>query len=389
MEETIRNISDYIKKVSELVSKKGKETIVVYRGEGEIYSTHCQPNLFRGNYLKRNIYFEKNLFDEMTANKLTSGESYLEKSIDAQHGGFPSRLLDVTYNSLVALYFAVTPEINKAEDTLDGKDGIVYIYFIEKLFCPSGDNINLIYDSIIKRDKEWFSDNEIFQKNHKLIDHIKTNKRIIAQQGAFILFQGDMVSPIPQSDYKKIRIDGNYKNKIRQDLKNLFGIHTGSIYPEPSNLVKHITNKSYIVNCNKFDFNAELDLVISNFEREVDFFGKDIITEIYDKEIEVQITRKIMKIEEIITTYKGGIEELKEKFNSYKLKTNNEKNENGGSMDESGKGLKKQQEKIEEIIERYNKLIREFYQSINCHISELKIEFSIEELIIRRENDEK
>ena len=33
-------------------------------------------------------------------------------------------------------------------------------------------------------------------KDDKLIDHIKTNKRIIAQQGAFILFQGN--------DYKKI-----------------------------------------------------------------------------------------------------------------------------------------------------------------------------------------
>lgn len=385
MEDDVRSISDYIKRISEFVSKKSNETVVVYRGENEIYSTHCQPNLFRGNYLQRNIYFEKSLFDEMTANKITCGESYLEKAIDAQHGGFPSRLLDVTYNSLVALYFAVTPEINKPEDALDGIDGIVYIYFIEKLFCPSGDNINLIYDSIIKRNKKWFSDNEIFQKNHKLIDHIKTNKRIIAQQGAFILFQGDMVSPIPQSNYKKVRIDGNYKNKIRQDLKNLFGIHTGSIYPEPSNLVKHITNKSYIVNCNKFDFYAELDLVISNFEREMEFFEKDIISEIYNKQSEVKITKKIVKIEETIITYKVGIEELKRKFNCCKLIDDNEKNKNSELIDE----IRKKQKKVQEIVDKYNELVKELYEAVYCHISEMKIEFSTEELIIRRENDEK
>lgn len=45
----------------------------------------------------------------MSANHLTDGKTYLEIAIDAQHGGFPSRLLDVTYNCIVALYFAITP----------------------------------------------------------------------------------------------------------------------------------------------------------------------------------------------------------------------------------------------------------------------------------------
>lgn len=366
MKQDITDISDYIRCISKLISKKTDETIVVYRGEGKVYSSHCQPNLFRGNHLKRNEYFEKNLFDEMTANKLTNGGSYLEKAIDAQHGGFPSRLLDVTYNSLVALYFATTPEPDKSENYYDDESGMVYIYFIEKLFCPSGDNINSIYDSIVNRDIKWLSNQSIFQKNHKLIDHIKINNRIIAQQGAFILFQGDMISPIPESDYEKLEIDGKYKNKIRLELKDFFGIHTGSIYPEPNNLVVHMTNKSYKVNSNRFDFSTELDLVISNLDRELEYFSDSIIGGIHDKETDAEVTKKIMSIEEIIYSYKIGIEELKKEF-----KSNNE--------------LTKVEEKIEkiaQIISKYNDIIDEFYETISHHILEKGIEFNTKDLKI-------
>jgi hypothetical protein len=363
MQDDIKNVSDYIKHISRLISEKSDDTIVVYRGENQIYSTHCQPNLFRGDHLKKNEHFEKSLFDEMTANKLTNGESYLEKAIDAQHGGFPSRLLDVTYNSLVALYFATTPDPTKPEDAHDKKDGVVYIYFIKKLFCPSGDNINSIYDSIVKRDNKWFSTQSIFQKNHKLIDHIKTNKRIIAQQGAFILFQGDMVSPIPESDYKKITISGIYKSNIRRELKDFFGIHTGSIYPEPNNLVKHITGKSYMISSKEFEFDTELDLVINNLERELEFFSDIIIGQVYNKRTTVDLARKVTKIEEVIFSYKNGILELSDEF-----------------INKTGDVTK--QKKIMEIASRYNDLLSEFYESINYYILDIGIDFSFKELMI-------
>ena len=56
-----------------------------------------------------NPFFEKSLFDAMRQNRLTGEKRYLDNAIDAQHGEFPSRLLDVSYNCLTALYFAVTP----------------------------------------------------------------------------------------------------------------------------------------------------------------------------------------------------------------------------------------------------------------------------------------
>ncbi len=261
---SITNVSDYILEVSTIISTYGENTTIVYRGEVNIFPTPCQPNIFRKDILKKNPFFEKNLFDEMTANKLTDGTSYLEKAIDAQHGGFPSRLLDVTYNSLIALYFATTPSPNKSEDDEDGKDGMVYIYSFDKLFCPSGKNINTNYNSIINRKDSWLIAHTIFQKNHKLIDHIKLNNRIVAQQGALILFQGDDVCPISNARYRKILIPSTSKKLLRRELKTLFGLHTGFIYPEPTNLVTDISNKSYNIDNSEFNLENELNLILNN-----------------------------------------------------------------------------------------------------------------------------
>jgi len=354
---TVSSIQDYIKKVTEFIEQKNSNTTVVYRGEDEIYRTNCQPNIFRRNDLKKNKFFEKNLFAEMSANDLTDGQTYLEKAIDAQHGGFPSRLLDVTYNSLVALYFAVTPVITKDEDEKDGKeDGAVYIYSIKKIFCPSGENINLTYNSIVSRNLEWLCKNEIFQKNHKLIDHIKKNKRVIAQQGAFILFQGDSVTPIPKSDYVRIIIDKDGKKKIRNDLKVLFGIHTGSIYPETTNLIKEITNKSYKINSEEFNICTELQLVINTLDGELNSYYRDVINLTLKKCNENELLYKVVESEEKILEYKLDFIQLEKNICSHNQLVNNIKCE-------------------------YNNIIKRFSENIMSHINEYDIEFSEEELL--------
>ncbi len=358
------SIEDYIKNISELIRDKDDETTVVYRGEDEIYPTPCQPNIFRGNYLKRNRFFEKNLFDEMRANDLTDGNTYLEKAIDAQHGGFPSRLLDVTYNSLVALYFAVTPETKLKEDSKDGegKDGAVYVYFIKKIFCPSGQNINSTYDAIVTREKTWLCEQEIFQRNHKLIDHIRKNKRVIAQQGAFILFQGDSIKPIPEFDYIKIIIDGRYKEPIRKNLKELFGIHTGSIYPEAGNLIKDMVSKSMKVSTDEFELNTELGMLLNNLERELNHYYKKIIKMVSRSDGEEKILEEISYFERKIYEYKFEYKEL------YR------------AIDQPNR---LEMESILEINrEKYNDIIEIFCTNISSYINGFGIEFSKDELLM-------
>lgn len=265
MEQSVASISDYIEKIKEKIEDPKRDySVVVFRGESQVYETPCQPNIFRTGLSQSDKFFEKNLFEEMAANHLTNGQTYLEIAIDAQHGGFPSRLLDVTYNCLVALYFAVTPYYTEKEASKDHEDGVVYLFFLEDLYCPTGNNINQAYDACIKHDTNWFSAQELFQKNHKLIDHIKKNQRIIAQQGAFILFQGERLSSFPQYRYEAIKIDKKAKAQLRNDLRVYFGIHTGSIYPEEFNLVSEMIRKSEKVSSEPFSMECEMELVFHN-----------------------------------------------------------------------------------------------------------------------------
>lgn len=208
----------------------------------------------------------------MSANHLTDGKTYLEIAIDAQHGGFPSRLLDVTYNCIVALYFAITPYYTESETSHDNEDGIVYIFFLEDIYCPTGNNINQAYNACIDHNSDWFSDQELFQKNHKLIDHIKKNPRIIAQQGAFILFQGEHLSSFPRYRYETVRIDKSAKAQLRNDLRLYFGIHTGSIYPEEFNLVHEMIRKSKNVSSGSFSLENELKLIFHNIEKLSEYY---------------------------------------------------------------------------------------------------------------------
>lgn len=302
--EPIQTIPDYIREIQALIEEEKQEhALVLFRGESKEYPTPCQPNIFRKDLYRKDKFFEKNLFDEMRANHLTDGQSYLENAIDAQHDGFPSRLLDVTYNCLVALYFAITPYYKEDEKLYDGENGAVYVFFLDEMYCPTGKNIKEAYGACVERNSEWFAGQELFQKNHKLIDHIKKNPRIIAQQGAFILFQGDRLSSFPSYRYRKILIDKKQKPTLRQDLHALFGIHTGSIYPEQFNLVDEIVSKSKHMSPMEFTVDDEMKLIFINIRRLTQYY-----TDLLRQSNPSEFREIIQQVEEELLDYRDRLE---------------------------------------------------------------------------------
>lgn len=301
----IKHIQDYIEQISNILDSKDTDRfIITYRGESKEYSTPCIPNIYREDYLKNYEFFEKNIFDEMKANKISKGEDYLENAICAQHDGFPSRLLDVSFNSLVALYFAITPYYRLSETEYDEYNGKVFLFFIDTIFCPAGENITKSYEDIITN-KDTFLNCALFSKNHKLIDHLKINNRIIAQQGAFILFQGNDVEYLPKYMYEEIVIPANAKKTLRKELKELFGIHTGSIYPEAENLIDEIKKKSLRIENAKFCLDDELKLLICNLKNEIKYYMFQIFNN-SDKHHEF-----IKQFEKVLKGYQLGLIQLK------------------------------------------------------------------------------
>ena len=368
----IQSVSDYLEIVKKITDKKSAPNrLFVYRGEAEKHIAFCTPNIFRKNVLSSNDFYEKSLFNSMRQNKLTFSSSYLENAIDAQHGEFPSRLLDVSYNCLIALYFAVTPYYHQQLDSLDAVDGMVYIFYIDEIFSPSAANTNDNYNAIINKDAAWFREQAIFEKNHKFVDHTKINNRIVAQQGAFILFQGDDAEKIPPYMMNGIVIPSQSKAKIRNELSVMFGINTGYIYPEIVNLSVDITQKSKMLITEDFNWKNEMSYAINNLEKELIYFS-EYMAVCDKKKDKIRFYEAIQLIESTINSYRTGIIKFYRDFFDKKNIENKTKIE-----------VIKDVEIANNFIDNYNLIVDNYRNDIIAmHNTQISLELNIKELNI-------
>lgn len=222
----IKNVSEFLGQIDVIIRELtyGNDKLCVFRGEQERYAVSGMPNIFRDESNKKLSeikYFEQNILDELSSHSMQNKNNNLQKAINAQHGGFPSRLLDVSFNSLIALFFAVTPHYSKNIKSSDGKDAVVIIYNVDELYSPMSKNLSDEFNELIKGK---YNEVRLLNYKHLIIDHSYLNERIVAQQGGFILFKGNEFVQYPKHKQKQIIIDGAFKEQIRHQLETNFGI---------------------------------------------------------------------------------------------------------------------------------------------------------------------
>lgn len=259
------------------IKKKGNYRLF-YRGHSDADNYELQPSLFRNSKAYRK---ESHIFRTLLASQpqeFRDDTSTLEKLVRMQHYSLPTRLLDITSNPLSALYFATS---NTDKDNVDG-EVIVFKVRENKLKFFDSDTVSCLSNIAFLNPSERnnlrkfiksvgnikdFNDNPVVKRLVQFIkaekpyflpeidpNHLRepvfvipklSNKRILAQNGAFIVF-GLSNKIYDENDFdiqiERIRIIPDDKGQIRKDL-DLVGYNKGSMFPEIESSAKYITSR--------------------------------------------------------------------------------------------------------------------------------------------------
>jgi hypothetical protein len=270
METQITTVGEYIEKCFSNVLSKKNDTQVFYRGVNQIYrETPYIPSIYYNDGFKEK---EDTIFKEAVSffpEELLAQKTTVEKLIIMQHYRFPTRIMDISKNPLIALFFACFTDVK--EETIKN-DGMVYLFKVPKKeikYCDS-DAVSVIAN-LCKRPLDfsirdiYSLDRDAFNKEDRithLVHEIReekpyfnfvvekedinsvvclrprmNNPRIIRQDGCFFLFGIDYEKKNCaklKSDWiddKKFLIPNDAKQNILKEL-DMLNINEAFVYPD-------------------------------------------------------------------------------------------------------------------------------------------------------------
>lgn len=204
----IQDIQSYVK----LVLENAKTGQCIYRGHA---SRDWSLRSSIGRNESYNIELEKEVFLQFKMNYYSYTTERPDSDMDllflAQHYGLPTRLLDFTYNPMIALYFACESEPET--------DGRVYVKSLEKMLLMDAESNRKMPHSI----EEVFSISNAF-----FVVPNYTDARYKNQKALFLL------SDHPEKEFTFITdsyiVKKEYKEQIRHDLA-ILGYDKTLVYP--------------------------------------------------------------------------------------------------------------------------------------------------------------
>lgn len=287
----ITTVKDFVDAITTLRKERTADNAQQWFFRGQKNSAwDVRPNIFRGEELTvEHILIDRaQRQNPMEFHDCVSNFEILTK---LQHYGLGTRLLDVTLNPLVALYFATEPSSeyiknNNGQFSLKGHDGAVYYRFVSgcslrdmqirialsipfvefgksmslETFCKyivdNGTISSFEYDQLTTEDFRYII--ELLQTNSFVIA-ANSNARLMQQRGAFLISPSinvktnDEVSTSILSKAKSNLVnefEGCYiipeksKESIREEL-DFFNVNEATLFPEFEHQMRYIQGQFY------------------------------------------------------------------------------------------------------------------------------------------------
>lgn len=272
----LSSIEEFFKYIREM-SLPGKT--LFYRGHAEA-NYILIPSLMRRHNWRIN---ERKMYNELIIKCPSSFEkmkSHLEYLVEMQHYGLPTRLLDITTNPLVALYFAC--------ENYQDSFGEIVVFSVDdnSIKYPQSDTVSILASLPMfdyEKQQEMYecaSDKNMSQeqfniKVHRLLHEVKSekpafrdeiekndllssvvvlplknNNRVLKQDGAFILC--GLSKNYKELDLNELRYkDSNEKRQvfiIKEkksfiDMLNAFSINKSTLFPEIDDVADFIKGR--------------------------------------------------------------------------------------------------------------------------------------------------